>query len=72
MIDLAGRSVGAAFVGCAAAALVLSEVLRLLAGGPRFGVLNLPLRSPHMPKVALNDHPGSAVNPGFVKARPVS
>lgn len=72
VIDLAGRSVGAAFVGCAAAALVLSEVLRLLAGGPRFGVLNLPLRSPHMPKVALNDHPGSAVNPGFVRARPVS
>ena len=72
MIDLAGRSVGAAFVGCAAAALILSEVLRLLAGGPRFEVLNLPLRSPHMPGVAPNDRPGPAVNPGFVQARPAS
>ena len=72
VIDLAGRSVGAAFVGCAAAALVLSEVLRLLAGGPRFGVLNLPLRSPHMPGVAPSDRPGPAVPPGFRADAPAS
>ena len=72
IIEVAGRSVGAAFVGCVAATLVLSEVLRVLAGGPRFEVLGLSLRSPHKPQVATNTHQGGPVNPGFVLARPIS
>ena len=72
IIEVAGQSVGAAFVGCVAATLVLSEVLRFLAGGPRFEVLSLSLRSPHKPQVASNTHQGAPVNPGFVPARPVS
>ena len=70
IIELAGRSVGAAFVGCVAATLVFSEVLRVLAGGPRFEVLSLSLRSPHKPQVASNTLQGAPVNPGFVLARP--
>ena len=70
IIEVAGRSVGAAFVGCVAATLVFSEVLRVLAGGPRFEVLGLSLRSPHRPQVANNTHQGAPVNPGFVLARP--
>ena len=69
IIDVAGISVGAAFVGCVAATLVLSEVLRSLAGGPRFEVLSVSLRSPHKLQVAINRHEGSAGNPGFVMAR---
>ena len=69
IIDVAGTSVGAAFVGCVAAAFVLSEVLRTLAGGPRFEVLGISLRSPHKPQVSDNTFHGASVNPGFVTAR---
>ena len=72
IIEVAGRSAGAAFVGCVAAAFVLSEVLRVLAGGPRFEVLDISLRSPHKSRVAHNACQGPLVNPGFVTARPPS
>ena len=72
IIEVAGRAVGAAFVGCVAATLVFSEVLRVFAEGPRFEVLGLSLRSPHKPQVASNTHQGASVNPGFVLARPIS
>ena len=71
IIELAGRSAGAAFVGCVAATLVLSEILRILAGGPRFEVISLSLRSPHIPQVASNTIQAPQVNPGFVLARPI-
>ena len=69
IIEVAGRSVGAAFVGCVAATLVLSEVLRTLAGGPRTEVLGVTLQSPHKPQVSTNTLEGTATNPGFVEAR---
>ena len=69
MIEVAGRSIGAAFVGCVAATFVLSEVLRSLAGGPRIEVLGVTLRSPHKPQVSTNTLEGTAANPGFVEAR---
>ena len=72
IIEVAGRSVGAAFVGCVAATLVISEVLRFLAGGPRFEVLSLSLLSPHKPQAASNTHQGPQVNPGFVLAQSVT
>ena len=71
IIEVAGASVGAAFVGCVAATFALSEVLRFLAGGPRFEVLGVSLRSPHKPQVARNTHQGAPVNPGFVPARAI-
>ena len=70
IIEVAGRSIGAAFVGCVAATFVLSEVLRSLAGGPRIEVLGVTLRSPHKPQVSsTNTLEGRAANPGFVEAR---
>ena len=65
-----GRSVGAAFVGCVAATLVVSEVLRSLVDGPRYEVVSLSLRSPNLANAAVNSSPGSPVNPGFVALTP--
>ena len=67
IIEVAGASVGAAFVGCVAATFVLSEVLRALAGGPRFEVLGVSLRSPHKPQASNNTIKVASVNPGFVR-----
>ena len=69
IVDVAGASAGAAFVGCVAATFVLSEVLRFLAGGPRFEVLSVSLRSPQKPQVSNNTLEGASANPGFVRAR---
>ena len=69
-IEMAGRSVGAAFVGCVAATLVFSEVLRALCGGSRFEVLSLSLRSPNQVQAVCNTREGPPINPGFVFARP--
>ena len=69
IIEVAGRSVGAAFVGCVAAALVLSEVLRSLTDGPSIEVLGVALRSPHKPQVSPNTLRRTIANPGFVEAR---
>ncbi len=68
LVEVAGRSVGAAFVGCVAATLVLSEALRLIAGGPRFEVLSLSLRSPGRVEAVRNSREPPEVNPGFVAA----
>src|SRR3712207_8593817 len=46
MTLLAGRAVGAPFVGAAAATLALAEVLRLLHGGPVHQLIDLDLLSP--------------------------
>ena len=69
IIEVAGRSIGAAFVGCVAATFVLSEVLRSFAGGPRIEVLGVTLRSPDKPQASTNTLEGIATNPGFVEAR---
>ena len=69
IIEVAGTAVGAAFVGCFAATLAVSEVLRSLAGGPRFEVVGVSLRSPHRPQVSNNTRVGAPANPGFVLAR---
>ena len=63
ILEVAGTSVGAAFVGCVAATLVLSEVLRALAEGPRFEVMGISLRSPHKPQIANNTYEGASVRP---------
>ncbi len=46
MVRLAARSIGAPFVGAAAAALVVSELLRLGVGGPANEVVSCHLRDP--------------------------
>jgi hypothetical protein len=67
---LAGKAVGAPFVGMTAAALCLAEVLRLLHGGQVFAVHDVDLKSA-MSRVSL---PRSAeyasFNPGFAAVHP--
>lgn len=43
---LATRAVGAPFVGCVAAAFVVSELVRSQTGGPAYGYVDLNLRDP--------------------------
>jgi hypothetical protein len=64
LITLAGRSVGAAFVGAAVSAIVIAEVLRELAGGASSGLIDGSLRSlAH--RVVMPADRISASNPGF-------
>lgn len=70
VIELAGRAVGAAFVGAAASCLVLADVLRALNGAvPDLAVVNLDLRSPMNMAVATNTAAGTTGNPGFTTGR---
>ena len=72
IVEVAGQSVGAAFVGCVAATHVLAEALRVLNEGPRFEVVSLSLRSPDAARAVSNTREGAFVNPGFVPARAAS
>jgi len=68
MTLLAGKAVGAPFVGAAAASLALAEVLRLLHGGRLHQLVDLDLLDLDHRVTSL--HPGdfSRFNPGFAKA----
>ena len=65
---LAGKAVGAPFVGAVAACLAVSEVLRLLNGGPLHQLVDLDLQSVEH-RVTVGQHRDFArLNPGFVVA----
>ncbi len=49
---LATRAVGAPFVGCYAAAVLMAELLRRKAGLPGHSVIDVTLRSPGLPELA--------------------
>ena len=66
VVEIAGRTVGAAFVGAAASALVLAEELRALHDGSRFEVVSWSLRSPEHIQTVVNPAPGPDTNPGYV------
>lgn len=68
MTLLASRAVGAPFVGSVAAALALSEVLRLLHGGPVHQLVDVDLLS--LDQRIASRHPGDFgnLNPGFALA----
>jgi hypothetical protein len=68
MLEVAGRTVGAAFVGAVAASFTLAEAVRFLCGGPLYEVLSVSLRSPSYIDVAPNTRPGPPTNPGFTRA----
>jgi hypothetical protein len=70
VLQIAGRTVGAAFVGAAAGTLVVAEILRMLAGDPRFQVIDLSLRSPEHRTAVENEQSGAFVNPGFLETMP--
>jgi hypothetical protein len=65
MTLLAGKAVGAPFVGAAAATLALAEVLRLLHGGHVHQMIDLDLLSPDQRTVSLHTGDFSRFNPGF-------
>jgi hypothetical protein len=72
ILEVAGRSVGAAFVGCFVAAFVLAEVLKWFVEGPRFEVISFSLANPSRHRVARGKVHAARGNPGFVMARPVA
>jgi hypothetical protein len=65
---LAGKAVGAPFVGAAAAALVLSEVLRVLHGGPAYQLVDLDLKCIEHRNAVRHPTDFSRLNPGYVSA----
>lgn len=68
IVEVAGQSVAAAFVGAATACMVLAEPLRMFSNGPRYEIVDWSLRSGGTAEVVMNDQPGPPINPGFVEA----
>lgn len=64
---IAGKAVGAPFVGAIAACLAIAEVLRLLHGGPLHHLIDLDLQSPEHRTVAGCPPAFETLNPGFVE-----
>jgi hypothetical protein len=62
---LAGKAVGAPFVGAVAATLALAEVLRLLHGGPLHGLIDLDLQSVDHRVATRHQVDFSQFNPGY-------
>jgi hypothetical protein len=62
---LAGKAVGAPFVGATAAAIVIAEVLRLLHGAPINRLVELNLVDPDHRRSAAQRNDFSGFNPGF-------
>jgi hypothetical protein len=63
---LAGKAVGAPFVGSAAACLAISEILRLLHGGPVHDVIDLDLQSVDQRTAVVHPSSFASFNPGYV------
>jgi hypothetical protein len=68
---LAGKAVGAPFVGAVAACLALSEVLRLLQGGTVHQVIDLDLQGIEHRAVVPHSYDFTRLNPGYITV-PVS
>jgi hypothetical protein len=67
---LAGKAVGAPFVGAVAACLVVSELLRLLHGGTVFELIDLDLKAPEHRLAVPTSRDFSTLNPGYAVAAP--
>jgi hypothetical protein len=65
---LAGKAVGAPFVGAVAACLAVAEVLRLLNGGPLYQFVDLDLQSVEHRVAVPQQRDLGSLNPGFVVA----
>lgn len=68
LTTLAGKAVGAPFVGTIAATLVVSELLRLLHGGTIDSLIDLDLRSVEHRHVVAQRRDFGTLNPGYVRA----
>lgn len=69
---LANRAVGAAFVGTFASTLVIAEVLRTIAGGSMFDVIDATLRAPAEVDAIPTAVAPAVFNPGITPAQPSS
>lgn len=70
---LAGKAVGAPFVGAVASSLAIAEVLRFLHGGPLHQMIDLDLVAPEHHAFVQHQRDFGTLNPGFVRlARPRS
>lgn len=58
MLDIAGVTVGAAFVGTFASSIVVADTLRLLHGGNNYSVISVDLRNPSGINAVPNSAPG--------------
>lgn len=65
VIELAGKAVGAAFVGAVAACLAITETIRELHGGPGFDILTTDLTT-------LHPHTAPATRPADVVSAPLN
>lgn len=68
LVQLAGRTVGAPFVGALAGSLVVAELVRMANGGPSTAMLDMHLRSPHQLHAVLQPE-SFAFNPGGTLVR---
>jgi hypothetical protein len=66
---LAGKAVGAPFVGAVAATIVVAEVLRLLHGAAVNRLVDVNLIDPDHRRIAPQANDFSALNPGYVPVR---
>jgi hypothetical protein len=66
---LAGKAVGAPFVGAVAATLVVSQVLRLLHGAPLDQLVDLDLQSVEHRLVVAQQRDFTSLNPGYLRVR---
>jgi proteasome lid subunit RPN8/RPN11 len=69
MLDIAGVTVGAAFVGTFAATLAVADILRLLHDGANYSVISVDLRSPSGLRAVPNTAPGAYPSPAYTSAR---
>jgi hypothetical protein len=65
-VRLAGRSIGAPFVGAAAASLVIAELIRLCLGGVRYEVISCHLRD-LQGRTTVAGHQWTPFNPGSIR-----
>ena len=65
---LAGRTVGASFVGAVTAAVIIAELIRLGLGGPRCGVVDGSLRSFDLRQAVMSGD-REPFDPGMIAAR---
>lgn len=70
LTTLAGRTVGAPFVGAATAAIVVAELLRLVLGEHRYEVIDGSLRSLDHRRAIISEAQAEPFNPGSTTAIP--
>lgn len=67
MLDIAGVTAGAAFVGTVASTLVVADILRVLQGGENYSVIAVDLRTVEIGAVP-NSAPGQIIMPSCTSA----